>query len=45
MFFQSRTANRLKSKRYAVKWLSKKQQREKAIVREHYRALNTKVYF
>ncbi|MCH2188216.1 hypothetical protein MK079_00100 [Candidatus Gracilibacteria bacterium] len=45
MFFQSRTANRLKAKRYAVKGLSKKKLREKAIVREHYRALNNKVYF
>lgn len=45
MFFQSRMTNKIRTERYAVKDLSKKKQREKAIVREHYRMLNTKVYF
>ena len=45
MFFQSRIANKIKSERYANRKLSKKQIREKAIVREHYRMLNNKVYF
>lgn len=45
MFFQSRIANKIKSERYAVKDLSKKKKREKAIVRETYRSLNNKVYF
>jgi len=45
MFFQSRMTAKLRSERYAVGKLSKKKQREKAIVREHYRMLNNKVYF
>ena len=45
MFFQARAANKIKTERYAFKSLSKKQIREKAIVREHYRMLNNKVYF
>ncbi|MCP4523843.1 MAG: hypothetical protein GY828_06530, partial [Candidatus Gracilibacteria bacterium] len=45
LFFQSRMANKIKTERYAVKSRSKKQQRESAIVRGHYRDLNTKVYF
>ena len=45
MFFQSRMANKIKTERYAVWKLSKKKLREKAIVREHYRMLNNKVYF
>jgi hypothetical protein len=45
MFFQSRMMNKIRSERYAVGKLSKKQLREKAIVREHYRMLNSKVYF
>ena len=45
MFFQSRMANKIRSERYAVGKPSKKQLREKAIVREHYRMLTTKVYF
>ncbi len=45
MFFQSRMTAKIRSERYAVKKLSKKKQRESAIVREHYRMLNTKVYF
>jgi len=45
LFFQSRMANKIKKERYAIGKLSKKRLREKAIVREHYRMLNTKVYF
>jgi len=45
LFFQSRIANKLKSQRYAVKGIKKKKMREKAIIRETYRALNNKVYF
>ena len=45
MFFQSRMMNKIRSERYAVGKTSKKKQREKAIVREHYRMLNSKVYF
>jgi len=45
MFFGSRIANKIRAERYAVKDLTKKKQREKAIVREHYRMLNNKVYF
>ncbi|MDD2871222.1 MAG: hypothetical protein PHS49_04480 [Candidatus Gracilibacteria bacterium] len=45
MFFQSRITNKIRMERYAVGDLSKKKLREKAIVREHYRMLNTKVYF
>jgi len=45
MFFQSRMSSKIRNERYAVKGLSKKKVREQAIVREHYRMLNTKVYF
>lgn len=45
MFFGSRIANKIRTERYAVGDLTKKKQREKAIVREHYRMLNNKVYF
>lgn len=45
MFFQSRMMNKIRSERYAVRSTSKKKIREKAIVREHYRMLNSKVYF
>lgn len=45
MFFQSRMMNKIRAERYAVGKLSKKKLREKAIVREHYRMLNNKVYF
>jgi len=45
MFFQSRMTNKIRSERYAVRGASDKKIREKAIVREHYRMLNTKVYF
>lgn len=42
MFFQTRIANKLRKSRYAVWDLSKRKLREKAIVRELYRDLNTK---
>lgn len=45
LFFQSRIANKIKSERYAVGKPTKKKVRESAIVRSHYRDLNTKVYF
>ena len=45
LFFQSRLTNKIRFERYAISKLSKKKLREKAIVREHYRMLNTKVYF
>jgi len=45
LFFSSKIANKLRTERYAVWKLTKKKQREKAIVREHYRMLSTKVYF
>lgn len=45
LFFQARLASKIKTERYAIGKLSKKKLREKAIVREHYRMLNTKVYF
>ena len=45
MFFQSRIANKLKAERYAVRDLSARKTREKAIIRETYRSLNNKVYF
>lgn len=45
LFFSSRIVNKLRSERYAVWKLKKKKIREKAIVREHYRKLNNKVYF
>lgn len=45
MFFQSRMTNKIRSERYAVWKPSKKKIREQAIVREHYRMLNSKVYF
>lgn len=45
MFFQSRMMNKIRSERYAVGKPSKKKIREQAIVREHYRMLNSKVYF
>jgi len=45
MFFQSRMTNKLRTERYAVGKPTKKKLREKAIVREHYRMLNNKVYF
>ena len=45
MFFQSRMASKLKAERYVVKNVTNKKRREAAIVRSHYRDLNTKVYF
>lgn len=45
MFFQSRIATKLRNSRYAVKGPTKRKQREKAIIRSHYRNLNSKVYF
>ena len=45
MFFQSRITSKIRNERYAVRSVSKKKQRETAIIRSHYRMLNTKVYF
>jgi len=45
LFFQSKLTTKIRSERYAIGKLSKKKLREKAIVREHYRMLNNKVYF
>lgn len=45
LFFSSRIVNKLRTERYAIKDLSKKKIREKAIIREHYRELNNKIYF
>ena len=45
LFFQSKLTTKIRAGRYAVWKLSKKKLREKAIVREHYRMLNNKVYF
>lgn len=42
MFFQTRIANKLRKSRYAVWDLSTRKIREKAIMRELYRELNTK---
>ena len=44
MFFQSRMASKIKTERYAVKDLSKRKVREKAIIREKYRELNSSNY-
>ena len=45
LFFSSRIVNKLRTERYAIKSLTKKKLREKAIIREHYRELNNKIYF
>ncbi len=45
LFFQSRIANKIKAERYAIKDLSKRKIREKAIIKTKYRELNNKVYF
>lgn len=45
MFFQSRMITKLKFERYETKKPKKRKIREKAIVRSHYRDLNSKVYF
>lgn len=42
MFFQTRIANKLRKERYSVKWPTDRKLREKAIIREWYRALNQK---
>lgn len=44
-FFQSRLTNKIRNERYVIKKPTKKKIRERAIVRECYRDLNTKVYF
>lgn len=44
LFFQSRIASKIKSERYATRTVKKKKIRESAIVRSHYRKMNTKVY-
>ena len=45
LFFQSRISSKIKAERYAKKDITKRKSREKAITREHYRDLSTKVYF
>jgi len=45
LFFQSRMITKLKKERYNIKTIKKRKQRESAIVRNHYRDLNSKVYF
>lgn len=45
LFFQSRIVTKLKKERYVTKELSWKKRREKAIVANHYREMNAKVYF
>lgn len=45
LFFSSRIVNKLRTSRYAVWKTKKKKIREQAIVRSHYRDLNTRVYF
>lgn len=45
LFFQSRIANKIKAERYAIRDLSGRKVREKAIIRAKYRELNNKVYF
>lgn len=45
LFFQSRIVTKLKKERYNVKSLKSRKQREKAIITNHYRELNAKVYF
>lgn len=45
LFFQSRIVTKLKKERYVTKDLTRKKRREKAIVTNHYREMNTKVYF
>ncbi len=42
-FFQTRTANKLKSEKTHERAVSKRKIREKAIVREYYRSLSKKV--
>ncbi len=45
LFFQSRISSKLKSERYVTKDVKYRKRREKAIIRESYRALAHKVYF
>ncbi len=45
LFFQSRLITKLKKERYAIPKIKKRKKREMAIVRTHYRMLNSKVYF
>ncbi len=45
LFFQSRMVTKLKKERYELKKPSKRKTREKAIITNHYRELNSKVYF
>lgn len=45
LFFSSRIVTKLKKERYVTKNLTWKKQREKAIVTNHYREMNSKVYF
>lgn len=45
LFFQSRMVTKLKKERYNIKDLKKRKQREAAIVKTHYREMNSKVYF
>lgn len=40
MFFQTRTANKLRTEKYAERKPSKRKIREKALVREMYRTVN-----
>lgn len=42
MFFQTRIANKLRKERYAVRDISWRKVREKAIIREKYRELSAR---
>jgi len=45
LFFGSRIVTKLKKERYHTKNPTWKKEREKAIVTNHYREMNSKVYF
>ena len=45
LFFGSRIVNKLRNQRYAERPMTKRKIRQKAIIRSHYRMLNSKVYF
>lgn len=45
LFFQSRIITKLRTERYSTKKPTNRKRREQAIIRNHYRHLNTKVYF
>ena len=45
LFFGSRIVMKLKKDRYHLKDITSKKRREKAIVANHYRTMNSKVYF